>query len=239
MVRTEYRRCRGAGREVRPGRMYANRSVRVAAYLTVLVRACALIEATGLRLGDAGRAGMTAGEAMGATVDVTVGLVAGQHAERARGLAQDLLEIGTATARPTAHRRWHVASLLTPLRRGRLGPHSWPPSSDAEHRLDARRQFFDLERLAQGFDVAVRLELGRGRRVHQGADDEHLRSLAVVGADALEDLRPAQLPGQHEVEEDEVRLEFVEEREALVARLRHLHLVPFHGAEEGLDVGEG
>src|SRR4030081_1827728 len=76
--------------------------------------------------------------------------------------------------------------------------------SGVEHRLDSSRQLLDLERLAEGLDVAVRLELGRRGRVDQGADNEHLGILAVVLANALEDLAAAQLAGQHEVEQDEV-----------------------------------
>src|SRR5207302_9567048 len=124
-----------------------------------------------LRIVDARRHRMAARPGMGAPVDVAVGLEAGQELEGAGLHANDLLEIRAALP----WRRGTPAGLVgraglpiaTAGRRRWLGAHPVsvsPWTLVVEHRLDARRQLLDLERLAQGLTVAVRSALTRSRR---------------------------------------------------------------------------
>jgi len=83
----------------------------------VLFPVFALVQGTRLRLGHTGRDGVATGELVGPPVDVAVRLEAGQQAERAGALLDDLLEVWAAA--PARARRRGLALRLWPAARRR------------------------------------------------------------------------------------------------------------------------
>ena len=97
-----------------------------------------------------------------------------------------------------------------------------------------------LKGLARVWTLPKASSWGAGGGVDQGTDHQHLGFLAALGPDPLQHLGPGQLPGKHEVEEDQVGVEVGDGGQPLSPRPGHPHLAALHGAEQGrLHVGEG